>query len=105
MLSYKIFLNEDMSLKRVVAPFNLIQYSWQDISLNVYIPKSIVEATQNISNAVSITFSQIDRNGDIVNMNDNHLYLFDFVKDNIIVEATEYVLYTRLMPKQMTLFS
>lgn len=105
MLSYKIFLNEDMSLKRVVAPFNLIQYSWQDTLLNVYIPKSIVEATQNISNAVSITFSQVDRNGNIVNMNDNHLYLFDFVKDNIIVEATEYVLYTRLMPKQMTLFS
>lgn len=105
MLTYKIFLNEDMSLKRVVAPFNLIQYSWQDTLLNVYIPKSIVEATQNISNAVSITFSQVDRNGDIVNMNDNHLYLFDFVKDNIIVEATEYVLYTRLMPKQMTIFS
>lgn len=104
MLTYKIFLNTDMTIKDVISSGNLVQYSWNNISLNVYIPKAIYETTPSISNAVSITFAQTKENGETVITNHARLYEFSYVKDNVIVGNIEYVLLTRQMPQQMTLY-
>jgi hypothetical protein len=93
-----------MTIKDVISSGNLVQYSWNNISLNVYIPKAIYETTPSISNAVSITFAQTKENGETVITNNARLYEFSYVKDNVIVGNIEYVLLTRQMPQQMTLY-
>ncbi len=104
MLTYKIFLNTDMTIKDVISSGNLVQYSWNNISVNVYIPKAIYETSPSISNTVSMTFTQTKENGDTVITNDARLYEFSYVKDNVMVNNIEYVLLTRQMPQQMTLY-
>lgn len=104
MLTYKIFLNTDMTIKDVISSGNLVQYSWNNISVNVYIPKAIYETSPSISNTVSMTFTQTKENGDTVITNNARLYEFSYVKDNVMVGNIEYVLLTRQMPQQMTLY-
>lgn len=104
MLTYKIFLNTDMTIRDVISSGNLVQYSWNNISVNVYIPKAIYETSPSISNTVSMTFTQTKENGDTVITNNARLYEFSYVKDNVMVNNIEYVLLTRQMPQQMTLY-
>lgn len=107
MKTIKIFLNEDGTFRNGLTPdFNLNQYSWQDTLLNVYVPTSIVDL-QTGSTGVVAMFKSYDSEGELVEEITNNKYNFAFVRSGIFRpnDTTEYALFERIMPKQMTLYA
>lgn len=107
MKTIKVYMNVDGSLQNGFTPdFNLNQYSWQDSLINVYVPVSICDFDTGSTGVVCL-FKSYDSEGELDEDISTNSYSFAYVKRGIYKsgDTTEYALYERTMPKQMTLYS
>lgn len=97
----KIYLKESGSLAELYKDFNLYKGCFRNVQVSVWVPKSLLYEATDFLNAVKIGAIMKNENGAIVK---SRSYGLDYVREDT-VNGKEYSVYTRLLPKEFTLYA
>lgn len=97
----KIYLKESGSLAELYKDFNLYKGCFCNVQVSVWVPKSLLYEATDFLNAVKIGAIMKNENGAIVK---SRSYGLDYVREDT-VNGKNYSVYTRLLPKEFTLYA